>query len=227
MHKHVIVMATGALLGIVVIGVIVGADDQKPDDVLAGWTSDFSAEKSDLVATGRNPHFILEPGYTLVLENGDARLVITVKDETKNIDGVKCRVVEEREIKGDQIVEVSNNYFAISKRTNNVYYFGEDAGGAWYSGKDGARFGLLMPGLPLIGGKYYQEIAPNVAMDRAEVVSVSEVFQTPAGEFTNCLKTEGTTPLNPAEKEYKHYAPGIGLIQDAGLRLVKYGKEKR
>lgn len=60
-----------------------------------------------------------------------------------------------------------------------------------------------------------------------EIVSVTETFKTPAGEFTNCLKMEETTPLEPAEKEYKHYAPGIGLIQDGGLKLVKYGKGEK
>ena len=226
MHKYISWLAVSTLLGIVTVGIITRADDEK-DDVLAGWTADFAAEKPDLVATGRNPYFVLEPGYVLVLEKGDKRLVVTVKDETKKIDGVECRVVEERETEGDKVIEVSNNYFAISKRTNSVYYFGEDAGGAWYSGEKDAKFGLMMPGLPLVGGKHYQEIAPGVAMDRAVIVSVTESFKTPAGDFQNCLKVEETTPLEPAEKEYKYYAPGIGLIQDGALKLVKYGKGEK
>jgi hypothetical protein len=104
-----------------------------------------------------------------------------------------------------------------------VYYFGEDKGGAWLSGEKGAKFGLLMPGLPLVGAKHYQEVAPKVAMDRAEIVSVSETLKTPAGEFKNCLKVEETTPLEPGKKEYKYYAPGIGLVQEGSLKLVKYG----
>ena len=67
------------------------AGEDGPD--VAGWTSDFSAEKSTLVATGRNPYFILEPGYVLVLEGGGERLVITVLDQTRTIDGVETRVV--------------------------------------------------------------------------------------------------------------------------------------
>ena len=35
--------------------------------------------------------------------------------------------------------------------------------GAWLAGVNGAKFGLLMPGTPLIGGRHYQEIAPAVA----------------------------------------------------------------
>jgi len=47
-------------------------------------------------------------------------------------------------------------------------------------------------------------------------------LDTPAGVFTGVLKTEETTPLEPGEKEYKFYAPGVGLIQDNTLMLVKY-----
>jgi len=60
-------------------------------------------------------------------------------------------------------------------------------------------------------------------MDRAEIISLSASLQTPIMNFTNCLKTEETTPLSPREKEYKLYAPGIGLIRDENLVLVKYG----
>jgi hypothetical protein len=201
------------------------------------FTSDFAAEKPDLTSIGRNPYFILEPGYQLVLEGGDEVLTITVLDETKTVDGVETRVVEERETKNGKTAEVSRNYFAISKRTNSVYYFGEDVdeykegqvsghGGSWLAGAGNARLGLLMPGQPLLGAKYAQEVAPGKAMDRSEVVELDAVMKTPAGEFKNCLKTEETTPLEPASKEFKHYAPGIGLVQDGSLKLVRYGKAK-
>jgi hypothetical protein len=45
---------------------------------------------------------------------------------------------------------------------------------------------------------------------------------TPAGTFKQVLRTEETTPLEPGEKEYKLYAPGVGLIQDNTLKLVRY-----
>jgi Putative beta-lactamase-inhibitor-like, PepSY-like len=201
------------------------------------FTNDFAAEKADLTSIGRNPYFILEPGYQLVLEGGEEKLTITVLDETKVIDDVETRVVEERETKSGKLAEVSRNYIAISKRTNSVYYFGEDVdeykdgkqtghGGSWMAGSGNARFGLLIPGQPLLGAKYAQELAPGKAMDRAEVVELDAVMLTPAGQFKNCLKTEETSPLEPASKEYKHYAPGIGLVQDGSLKLVRYGKVK-
>ena len=156
------------------------------------WTADFPIQKDELVSTGRNPYVILEPGYFLVLEGGGAHLTITVLSETKKVDGVETRVIEEREAKGGKLVEVSRNYFAISKRTNDVFYFGEDVdmykddkvvshAGSWLSGVEGARFGLMMPGQVSLNAKYYQEIAPNVAMDRAKIISMSETVKTQIG----------------------------------------------
>lgn len=220
------------------------AQDPRPaqDTADREFTDQFGDEKTDLGPTGRNPFFILEPGYTLVLEGmkGDeqAKITIRVLDETKQIDGVETRVVEEREELGGQIEEVTRDYFAISRRTNNVYYFGEDVDvyedgrlvgheGAWQSGKDGARYGLFLPATPLIGARYYQEIAPKIAMDRAEVMSTTDRYECPAGKFERVLRTEETTPLEPREREAKRYAPGVGLLFDGGLQLTKYGAARK
>ena len=197
----------------------------------------FPVDKADLTSTGRNPYVILEPGDQLSLDGPDGKkkvkLVITVLDQTEKVDGVETRVVEERESADGNLVEVSRNFFAISKKTNDVYYFGEDVDiykdglvihheGSWRAGVAGARFGLFMPGKPVVGAKYYQELAPPVAMDRFEIKSIRETLQTPAGKFEACLKAEETTPLEPQSKDYKIYAPGVGLVQDGKLVLVKH-----
>lgn len=215
------------------IATAIGAESLQLDD--DRWTKVFSVEPGELASTGRNPFFILEPGWQMVYEGGNERLVITVLDETRVIDGVETRLVEERETKSGQIVEVSRNFFAISRRTNGVFYFGEEvdlyrdgevAGheGAWVAGVGGARFGLMMPGQPLLGARYYQEIAPEVAMDRAEIVGLDATVKCPAGNFEHCLKVEETTPLEAGEKEYKYYAAGIGMVQDGSLKLLRYGR---
>lgn len=198
------------------------------------FTSEFPIDKRELTSTGRNPYFILEPGYQVTLEDAKEkeRLVISVLNETKLVDGVETRIVEERETKDGKLVEVSRNFFAIRKQDRSVYYFGEDVDiykdgkvvsheGAWQSGLKGAKFGLMMPGQPALKMKYYQEVAPGVAMDRAEIVSLTETVKAPAGEFKNCLKTEETTPLEPGVKEYKYYVRDLCLVQDGGLKLAK------
>ena len=199
------------------------------------FTTMFGVEPGDLGPTGRNPFFVLEPGYQLTLEDTKTRLVITVQNETKTVDGVETRLVEERETENGQPVEVSRNFYAISKRTNSVFYFGEevdtykngkvvDHDGAWASGLNGAKFGLMMPGLPLLHARYQQEIAPKTAMDRAEIVSLTGTLKTPAGDFSSVLKIDESSPLEPLVKESKDYARGIGLIQDGSLKLTKYSK---
>lgn len=198
------------------------------------FQEEFGLSERTLVPTGRNTYFILEPGYQIVLESSNEKVAITVLDETKEVAGVTTRVVEEREWKNDQLIEISLNYFAIDEETGDVFYLGEGVddykngevvahAGAWLAGENGARPGLIMPGNPVVGMRYFQEIAPDVAMDRAEVVSVSETFETPAGTFSQSLRTKEGTALNKGQKEFKTYAPEIGLIQDEKLLLTEYG----
>ena len=144
------------------------------------------------------------------------------------------RVVEEREWKDGKLYEVAKNYFGICAETKDVYYFGEDVDfykdgkvvkhdGTWHAGVNGNRHGLMMPGAPKPKMKYYQELAPGVAMDRAEIVSTTETCKVPAGTFKNCLKVKETSAIDRLASEFKYYAPDIGLIRDEDLRLVRYG----
>jgi hypothetical protein len=181
---------------------------------------------------------ILEPGYRLVLEGDDdgeaVRLEILVLEETETVGDVVTRVVEERETKDGELFEVSRNYFAFCVENASFFYFGEEVDfyengevvsheGSWRADEGDAKYGLQMPGLPLYGSRYYQEVAPDVAEDRAEILSLKEVEETPAGRFTRCLKVRETTPLEPDAREFKLYAPGVGLIKDADLELVEFG----
>jgi hypothetical protein len=214
-----------------------GASTSSPSGELE-WQEEFGISECNLVTTGRNEYFILEPGFQLVLEGTNLlgrheKLAITVLEETREVDGVETRVVEEREWRDGELIEVSRNFFAMCESTKDVFYFGEEVdmyqggqltshSGAWLAGENGAKAGLMMPGQPRVGMKYYQEIAPGVAMDRAEIVSLDDTLETPADTFSKCLKTKEGTALNPLEQEFKVYAPGIGLIQDANLLLTEY-----
>ena len=121
----------------------------------------------------------------------------------------------------------------MCRPSNDIYYFGEEVDdyedgeivsheGVWLAGINNTRAGMIMPGKVGLGFKHYQEVAPGIAEDRAEIISLNNTLDTPAGEFANVLKTEETNPLKPEEKEFKYYAPGIGLIQDETLKLVNY-----
>ena len=229
-----IIGSTAGLIGIK--GSAAKAVDESNASSKKRFTRDFNVDKNNLGPTGRNPFFVLEPGYTIVLQGKDegekATVEIKVLDQTREIDGVVTRVVRETERIDDEVVEISMNFFAIDKVSNSVFYFGEDVDlfkngevesheGTWRSGVDGARFGLMMPGIQLLGARYFQEVAPDVALDKAETVGVSETVKTPAGTFKDSLKTLETTPLEPDVKENKIYAPGIGLVQDDNLKLAR------
>jgi hypothetical protein len=204
----------------------------------AKFRDKFPVDKTNLLDKGRNTYFILEPGCRLTYQDGKDTLTITVLDETKTVDGVKTRIVEERETKNGKLSEVSRNYFAIDKATNDVYYFGEDVddydadgkvtghGGSWLSGVGGAKFGLMMPGKPKVGNRYYQELAPKVAMDRGEVLSLTEEVKVPAGTFKNCIKIRDSSALESGAED-KLYAPDVGLLKDGGFELTKIEKPKQ
>jgi hypothetical protein len=191
----------------------------------------------DLATTGRNRFFVLEPGFTTVfagMEDGmHKRLTITVLDKTRVIAGIRTRIVLERQTSNGHIEEIAQNYFAIDRRTKNVYYFGEDVNlykhgvvfsheSAWRAGVNGATFGLVMPGDPILGMQYEQERAPGVAQDVAEIVDVGRRVRAPAGTFRGGIQTRETSLLEPDVEEFKEYAPGIGLVRDDTLVLISH-----
>lgn len=198
------------------------------------WTDTFPDE-GGYTATGTHPYWSLRPGHAVTLTGKDGKddlqLIITVLADTRTVTGVVCRVVEERETVNGKLAEISRNFFAIGNRTGSVWYFGEDVdnykdgrivdhGSAWLAGVNGARPGIFLPGLPLLGSRFYQEIAPGQALDRGEIVSLNETVKTPGGTFTGCLKLVETTPLEPGTESVKRFAPGIGMVGDDGLRLT-------
>ncbi len=193
----------------------------------------FIVDKKTLGVKGANPYFNLTPGYTLEYQHGSASDTITVLPETKMIDGVETRAVEHRETKNGKLAEVTRDYYAIDSVTNDVYYFGEevdvikdgkivDHEGTWLAGVKGAKFGLMMPAAPRAGQKFYQELAPGVAMDRVEVVSVEEKVTTRAGVFEKCVHVRETSPLEKLLGDSKWYAPRVGQVKDGKMALVKY-----
>jgi len=234
-HKwEVVVGEDGKLISKVQEG---SAEEKKLDQqesakaASGGWRERFNVNKADLAPTGNNPYLTIQPGKVLKLAHGNDRLTVSILSETKTVDGVITGVLEEREEKNGQLIEVSRNFFGTDRNTGDVYYFGEDVDNykdgkiinhesAWLAGKKGARFGLMIPGKPKMGDRFYQEIAPKVALDRVEVVSVDETVKTPAGTFHHCVHLRETTPLE-ADVSHKYYAPGVGMIKDDEFELAE------
>jgi hypothetical protein len=202
------------------------------------FTSQFPGENS-FASQGNNYFLPLIPGLFQVLEtpNHKVKVVVTVTDRTKVIDGVETRIVTEREEHDGALSEVTDNYEAISTKTQALYYFGEFATqykdgqaaghkGSWQAGENGAQFGLLMPGVPLLGAKFLQENAPPVALDRSQIIEEGVTIDTPAGTLKNCLRVFDTDGLDPqAPPENKIYCHGIGNVVDEKLTVTKFGRE--
>jgi hypothetical protein len=209
----------------------------KRDDVVAlspaddaGWRRSFDVDRKNLGTDGRNPYFPLTPGLRIHLSDGSETVVFSVLDETKLVDGVETRVVEERETVDGKLVEISRNYFAIDRTNGDVYYFGEDVDiyedgkvvshdGAWLAGVNGVKFGLIMPGKPELGDKFYLEDAPG-AVERVEIVALDATLETPLRRFAELVRCQENDVLDGGVS-HKWYAAGIGMIGDDEMRAIE------
>jgi len=211
------------------------------------FTSSFMEEQCTWSLNDLNPFFPLSPGWQTVLESEPSKggpgevAVITVLNETRMVDGVETRVVEELafEKDGEDLIPIerSLNFYAICEQTGSVFYFGEDSmeldengnvigtTGSWLAGTNGASPGFIMPGTRLVGGGYYEEIAPSdSALDKARITKITEGCE--AGEFNfnnQCVETFNTSDCDRKAGEEKVYAAGVGNVKDEDLEITSYG----
>lgn len=178
-----------------------------------------------------NPYFPLTPGtvwvYEGATEDGTERIVVEVLDQTREVAGVVTTVVRDRVYLDGDLIEDTFDWYA-QDTAGNVWYMGEETeeyengevvttAGSWEAGVDGATAGVIMPATPTVGQAYYQEFYAGEAEDRGRVLSVGESVTVPAGSFTDCLKTEDTTPLEPDVLEHKYYCPQVGVVLEVDL----------
>lgn len=176
-----------------------------------------------------NEFFPYPVGTVYVLEGDGSRVEISALDETELVSGITTQVVEEREWEGDELVEVSRNFYAQAP-DKTVCYFGEEVddyingeivghGGAWRAGVGENKAGIIMPGTPAVGQSYQQEVAPGVAMDSANHEAMGETFTTPFGTFIDVLL------VREEPSSTKRYQRGFGLIYDDGAVLTEIRTE--
>jgi hypothetical protein len=221
-----------------------GGEEEAGGRAPAAEASGFSAAS----AIVDNPLFPLSSVRTTVFEwterdseTGETielRVDSRVLDETKRVAGVEVAVVDVNEFENGELVEHTLDYYAQDVE-GNVWYFGEHVddyedgkivghSGQWLAGEGDAKAGLFMPANPKVGDKFEQERAPGVAEDRSKVVAAGVRVKTPAGSFSDCVKTEDFAPLDNVT-EFKFYCRGVGVVRElpaAGggrLDLVQYG----
>jgi hypothetical protein len=161
-------------------------------------------------------------------DEGKETIVVTVTNDKKTILGIECIVVHDVVSLEGNVIEDTYDWFA-QDIYGNVWYLGEDSKeidngvvigteGSWEAGVDGAQAGIVMPTLPILGIPYRQEYYFNEAEDWGKVIETNLDVAIGYGTFTNCIKTEEWTPLEPDVLENKYYAPGIGVIKEVAVK---------
>jgi hypothetical protein len=192
------------------------------DECMLDTSYDPAIDPARFTATVDNPLFPLVPGTRLVYIGGDERVEVTVTTERRTILGISTVVVRDTATVNGAVIEDTFDWYA-QDLDGNVWYMGEDTKeyeqgkvvsteGSWEAGVDGAKPGILIPAVPVVGEPYRQEYAACEAEDMGEVIAVGQTVTVPAGTFSGCLQTRDTTPLEPDVEETKHYCPGIGLV---------------
>ena len=187
-----------------------------------------------------NQFLPLKPGTQLVLSgtantggvpNGH-KVVFTITDLTKVINGVKTVVVWDRDFEQGttgaqgQLMEAELSFWA-QDREGNVWNLGEypeeyDATGAftgapstWIAGLQGAVPGIHMRGAPHMSPPYLQGLSkPIKFMDCAQLLATGQTVTVPVATYNNVLVTDETSPLaDPNAHQQKYHAPGVGIVQ--------------
>ena len=185
-----------------------------------------------------NPYMPLKPGTTLYYasDDGSETIEFEITRKTKIVDGVECVVVLDRVYdEAGTLIEKTFDYFA-QDLDGNVWYFGEDVKnyvdgvfhdtkGSWLAGVNGGEAGIIMQANPVVGQSYGQENAPGIAADAATVLSLDASTTTPYASFDPTLKTFEFSPLEPALKEQKFYAAGVGFVRVKDLADTGQGEK--
>ncbi len=208
--------------------------EQTKAEPLTGNAEDFARAQFDDPAHIDNKWLPLSPGTQLVYEGSaivdeegrqSRRVVTTVTDLTKVIDGVRTLVIWERDFTAGQLSEPELAFFA-QDNAGNVWLVGEypeeyadgkfDKAPAWISGQKDARAGIAMLAEPQLGAPdYAQGYAPPPVDfdDRARVYKVGQKTCVPVDCYENVLVAEEFNPGEPGSYQLKYYAPGVGNVR--------------
>ena len=186
-----------------------------------------------------NKYYSLKPGTIMTYKGTDEegnsmRDISTVTNDTKEIQGIPTRVVNDTVFVEGKLEETTNDWYAQDDK-GNVWYMGEDTTdftnkknpheGSWESGVNGAKGGIIMLGEPKVGMTYDQEFAKDVAEDKATVLSLDNNVTVPYGSYSNVIKTKEFSGLEPDVVEQKYYADSVGDIKEKTLKGSKEGIE--
>jgi hypothetical protein len=211
-----------------------GSERTPAEAPLTGSAEDYERAQFDDPTDIDNKWLPLEPGTQLVLKGSaivdeegrqPRRVVTTVTDLTKVIDGVRTLVIWERDFTAGKLSEPELAFFA-QDNDGNVWLVGEypeeyedgkfDKAPGWISGQKGARAGISMKAEPRLGAPSYAQgyAPPPVGFDdRARVYRMGEQTCVPVDCYENVLVTEEFNPSEPGAYQLKYYASGVGNVR--------------
>jgi hypothetical protein len=204
---------------------------------------DFDSDNFDDGAQVDNKWHPLAPGTQWIYEGRSNRgfgrlphrVIFTVTDLTKEVNGVESVVLWDRDINAGKLLE-GELAFHAQDNDGNVWLMGEypeeyeqgkvaGAPDTWLAGVGDARAGVLMRADPRVGtSSYRQGLVPSIEFgDVAKVIKTGARNCVPTGCYDNVLVTDETNPYEEADgHQLKYYAPGVGNIRAA----PRGGKEK-
>lgn len=208
-----------------------------PSQELCGPGSAINFVRSDFQASPRidNKWFPLKTGMqfttTGTVTSADGvhqhTVVHTVTGLTKVIDGVKTRVMWDRDYSDGELVESELAFFGQTKN-GTVWLFGEypeeyeggqfvGAPSTFISGIAKAQAGIAMKASPRTGTPdYVQAHAPKVDfLDCGDVIQQHQRLCVPTGCYDDVLVIDEYNPLEPPEAGHqrKFYSAGTGLVK--------------
>lgn len=155
------------------------------------------------------------------------RIVFTVTDVTKVINGLRTAVMWERDFNDDVMAESEITFYAQDDG-GAVWLLGEypevyegtkftGAPSTWIAGLAGAKAGILMPAEPTTAGPVYlQGLAPDVEFyDVAKIHQVGQQTCVPAACYKDVMVVDEWDPSAQPEDghQLKYHAPGVGNIR--------------
>lgn len=163
----------------------------------------------------------------VTIEDGERiphRILFTVTDLTKVIDGVRTVVAFIEDRSDGETVEIENAFYAQDD-DGTVWYFGEDpeeyedgdfvAAPMWLAGLDEAEPGIKMVAEPKVGMQiYYQGWGPKVEWSdygRVDEVGLTDCVTT--GCYDDVVRMAESSDGEPGIYQLKSYARGIGEIR--------------
>lgn len=193
---------------------------------------EFNRDNFDDSTEIDNQWLPMQPGTQWVFEGVtveegelfDHKLIFTVTDLVKEIDGVLTRVAWIEDYSNGQLIEAEIAFYAQDS-DGNVWYFGEYpeeyengqfvGAPTWIAGLEESRPGVKMPSDPQLGTpSFSQGLSTSVGWtDRGQVYRMNQRTCVPFDCYENAMIMDEFNVEEPGAIQLKYYAPGVGQIR--------------